>query len=147
MPSFDPVVQERRARAMQMRVQGYSYKQISKRVGVSVSQVARYVRQSCEAMAREEYTATAELRAITASAYDTLMAAWFERGLEDKNAAEIVMRCLDSRRKIFGLDAAEAIDLSVSDESPAIEVVFVDSASMGGGDVDEDLPLLEGDVD
>ena len=97
------------AQAVDMRLGGASYRQISKALGVPLATTHRHVQRMLT-----EYAETAtQLRDMEVARLDRLlMGHWTKAIGGDVNATRTVLSIMDRRAKLLGLDAPPRIDLT-----------------------------------
>lgn len=69
----DVLAQERKAEAMRLRIQGFTFREIASRLGVEVATAHGYVKTGLADLAEEQHAKATELRAIEVSRLDELM--------------------------------------------------------------------------
>ena len=120
-----------------LRVQGHTYAQIADQLGYADESGARHAVQ--RNLDRREAESIDELRAVHSARLEAvLLAFWPSSTSGDTDAARIVPRTLDSRAKLYGLDALTrvAVGPTISDVDFANEAArLIESiASLGGTD-------------
>jgi hypothetical protein len=98
---------ERRAKVIELRKAGGSYRAIAVSVGVSPEQVRRDLNASLAGLLQEEAGAMAGMRQLESERLDALTLSFWEGAvkLKDPEAAGIILKCMDRRAKLFGLDS------------------------------------------
>lgn len=107
---------EDRLRALELRQQGLSYRAIGAEIGKSSSQAHKYV-----ARALQETTAEAvdDLRRLEGERLDKLQnSLWQEAISGNHGAVDRVLRVMERRAKLLGLDAPEKRELTGKDGEP-----------------------------
>ncbi len=108
---------QRRALAVELAVQGHSYAQIGRRLKVDTSTAWRAVMAALRENVPEN---VAELRTLEGLRLDALLAAWWPLALSgNARAAEVVLRTIERRCRLFGLDAPQRLQATVSAELDA----------------------------
>ena len=105
---------ERRQKVIELRKAGGSYRAIGIQVGVSAEQVRRDLNQALAGLQQEENGATAQMRQLESERLDSLTLAFWKGAIEQKDpdAANIVLKCMDRRAKLYGLDKPEQLQIS-----------------------------------
>lgn len=126
LPNTDPhsgemiTAAEVEAQAVALRKQGFSFRQIASRMGMSVDGVHSAVVRSLRKLNEQTRLETAELRALEGEKLDTLQAAIWKRAIEgDLPAFDRVLKLMERRAALYGLDAPKAVTLSSGDPTPA----------------------------
>jgi hypothetical protein len=77
--------------------------------------------------------AAAELRQLEGARLDTLQAQWWPHAIRgDYPAAKFVLRIMERRAKLFGLDAPQQVRVSTPDLDRRIEEMLTELATMPG---------------
>ena len=98
------------AQALDMRLGGASYRQISKALGVPLATAHRHVQRMLTEYAVEPAT---QLRDMEVARLDRLLAAhWGKATKGDVNATRMVLTIMDRRAKLLGLDAPQKLDVT-----------------------------------
>lgn len=110
---------ERRVKSLELRKAGLGYRQIGEQLGVSEQQAWRDVKKALEGLAEMEQDAARELRQLEVERLDALLSPlWLRaRGRRiqhddgtvedvppDYAAVDRVMRLMEARRRLLGLD-------------------------------------------
>jgi predicted transcriptional regulator len=96
----------RQAQCLELRIQGLSQSQIAERVGMSQPAVSRAIARALQAHRDERVD---DLRKVDSMRMEDLHnLAWKYAEAGDMAAASVLVRLLDRRAKLFGLDAAGA---------------------------------------
>jgi len=133
--------QERRRRALTLRRDGLSYDAIARKMGVSVSVAHAYVHDAIRDIPAPEAEAT---RTIELERLDRLQAGLWARATKgDPKAVGAVLRVMDRRAKLLGLDAPQKTEITGPDGGPvqvtpadarrALRELFRDVEPAGGG--------------
>jgi hypothetical protein len=98
------------ARALELRIQGLTLQQIADQIGVSKARAYQYVSEGLAELNATCVVHAEELRRLTTEQLDQLLAAHMPKALAgDTEAAGVVIRCLDSRTKLFGLVQSQPV--------------------------------------
>ncbi len=94
----------RETRVLRLRAEGHTFAAIAERERVSSPSAAhRIYRRAADAMVRQ---AGEELRELEGARLDELQATWWGRSTEgDHRAAQVILRIMERRAKLYGLDA------------------------------------------
>ena len=105
------IAQAHRAQALQLRMGGASYSEIAAQMGSSSAATAfKQVRAALREMLQEPADAVREMELAR---YDRLMAAHWPAALRgDIQASAMVLRIMERRAALLGLDAPKKIDLT-----------------------------------
>jgi hypothetical protein len=108
--------QEKRARALELRKQGYNYRQIAKVLGSSSGYVHDLVQTAIRDLPRE---LAEDVRTIELSRLDRYQAALDrEASKGDPKAILAAVKLMDRRAKYLGLDAPSQVEVTGADGSP-----------------------------
>lgn len=94
----------RKARALELRIEGYSQAEIAQLLGVNQSTVSRMIKGALQERAAKGVDGLRELEQERVDALQKVM--WKHAKQGDTHAAAVVTRLLDRRAKLLGLDAA-----------------------------------------
>ena len=112
----------RKARAVELALQGLSYDAIAKEVGYANRGTAW--RTVTKALAERTDMAVRQLRAMEGERLDALQkAVWGEAVAGDLKAVDAVLKVIHARVRLFGLDAPEA-------RAPEVIRVVIDPAEL-----------------
>lgn len=104
---------ERRSLALELRIAGNSYREIAKQTGVSVSTVWDDINDALLALADKEQEKTTLLRQLDLERLDALLVAnWTEATHGNTQASNVIVRILDRRAKLLGLDKPQQLDIT-----------------------------------
>jgi len=105
--------------ALSLRVSGMSLERIAERLGVDVSTVSRDLAAALKSLAEETKDKTEEFRALTLAQCDEIFAAlWPKRSTPA--GAEKLVKVLERRAKLLGLDAPKRNEHTGKDGGPLI---------------------------
>lgn len=97
--------QERRTQVLNLRRAGAALREIAGQLQMSEATVRRDLRASLAALVAEEREGAAELRALEGARLDALQLAHWKQALTDIKAAHLVLRIMEQRARLFGLNA------------------------------------------
>jgi uncharacterized protein YoaH (UPF0181 family) len=107
---------EIQVKAVELRKQHKNYRQIAAELGISVGNAHKYVTQYIDENRRITAEKAEQLRDIEVQRLDALCdSLWTKATRGDARSAEVLLRAMESRRRLLGLDA------------PAASAVVVDS--------------------
>lgn len=112
-----PETKARREVAYSMRLGGSSYPEIGEAFGVTGSEAYAW----CEKTARERGRDTVEMaRQLEADRLDRYLLSLHKRYLEapDTKVMELLLRVMDRRARLFGLDAPTKVDANLTTRDP-----------------------------
>ena len=97
-------IEARRYDALQLKIAGYSDREIARRLGVGVSTAHNDVKNVLEARAREHAEEAANLRALLNIRYERLFLAYYNQAFSgDVEATKIVVGIMERVAKINGV--------------------------------------------
>src|SRR5207247_2622066 len=103
---------ERRQRSFDLRRAGVSYRGIGRELGISEAQAHRDVKAVMARLAELEKNSAEEYRTMELARLDLAAAALARRlGQGDPHVVNAWVRVSESRRKLLGLDAPQAIQV------------------------------------
>lgn len=120
------VAAQRQRDAVQLRIAGASLQQIAERVGYAhASGAHQAITAALRQMLPEQERADA--RRLELAKLDRLeMAAWPQALAGDDRAAGTILRCIDRRAKLLGLDAPAQLDVKVREgETIRVEILEI----------------------
>lgn len=131
----DVGLEQNRAEAVRMRVAGFTIRDIAQAMGRPRSTVQDWITRACTLARQEQYDRADQLRTEQAMALDLLQRRWFDKALDgDGQAAEIVLKVIRERCKIFALNLPEETNVNFGE---TLRVEFV-GALPPAPDDDED---------
>jgi hypothetical protein len=109
---------ERRHKAVEMRLSGLDWQTIADKLGYASRGAAnKDVARAVDLLTREVVTAAAELRDLELLRLDRLQAAmWSDAMAGDDKAVRAILRIMDRRARLLGLDAAKTIKTVMTTE-------------------------------
>jgi DNA-binding CsgD family transcriptional regulator len=120
----------RRLQAIELRKAGATYRQIGERLSVSEAQAYNDVQRELARLATQTQDAAAALRVLESERLDALMLAlWQQAKQGNQGAIDRVLKVMERRARLVGLDAPTRIDHTVD----VYEVII-------GGDSPADKP-------
>ena len=123
--------------ALRLRAEGLSYKDIAAEMGVSQQTAHNWVTAELKVAQHETAESVAQLRELEALRLDRMLRKWLPKAEEgDAEAAGVILRIMDRRAKMFGIDAptkTAAINMT-SDINPLL--LEAEARRMG-------IPLVE----
>lgn len=100
-------LQHRKKEALQLRLEGKTYTEIAERMGKSVSTVHGYVADSLAEVTKED---AQQLRDVEAARLDALQHAIWDKAIGgDLSAMDRVIKIIDRRARLLGLDAPQQV--------------------------------------
>lgn len=107
---------EVRERVLQLRLSGASYREIGAVVGVNASTAYRHVRKAIAAIEKRCAEQAAEIRRLELERLDALQMALWPRALNgDEKATRQVLRVMERRAALLGLDEAAETERTVAE--------------------------------
>jgi hypothetical protein len=101
--------QPRRLKAVQLRLAGMTYRQIGEEMGFSEQRAWSLVQKEIQRVNRHRKEAAAEMLRLELERLDRLHAAFWEQAVAgDLDAAAFVLRLMQRRARLLGLDAPAA---------------------------------------
>ena len=100
-------LQHRKKEALQLRLEGKTYTEIAEHMGKSVSTVHGYVTGSLAEVTKED---AQQLRDVEAARLDALQHAIWDKAIDgDLSAIDRVIKIIDRRARLLGLDAPQQV--------------------------------------
>lgn len=117
---------ERQAKALELRRMGKGYAEIAAAVGIGKSQAHRLVQAGLQD-ARDQIAARADdLRAVELSRLDGMLAGlWPDARKGNQGAVDRVLRIMERRARMLGLDAPTRHTLAGDPDGPPIQAEHV----------------------
>lgn len=118
-------------RALELRIANNSYREIAQILGISYQAAQQAVKRKLDKLESVSEEKALELRHLESERLDQMQKALWEKATNpdkpDKRAAEVILKIMDHRAKLFGLYAARNESLSVNSEGNVeqINIVFV----------------------
>ena len=124
---------EKRLDALTLRRRGSTFREIADKLGCSRAMVHKYVAGALREYAAANKEETEVYRALEADRLDALHAAIWPKAMNgDMRAVDRVLRIMERRAKLFGLDAPTKVAATTPDgdeQAPAAVVVLPPIAS------------------
>ena len=104
----------REAAVVQLRIAGHTFDQIAQQLGLSSKSTAhRIYRRALDATVAEP---AAELRQLEGARLDALQAQWWPRAVGGNvQAARIMLKIMERRARLFGLDAPQRVNVNTNE--------------------------------
>lgn len=119
-----------------LRRAGWSYRAIGEKLGISAAQAFRYVARGLDELATKASESAGELRKLELHRLDRLQSGlWSTAAGGDPKSAAVVIKLMERRSKLLGLDARERVDLT-TDGKPLSWVVSVSDGRVSCADED-----------
>lgn len=121
---------ENRARALELRKKGRSYRQIGEELGVSEKRAFQYVKESLEKLTALEKTTAEELRLLEGERLDAIQDGLFEKAMAgDLWAVDRYIKLAERRAKLLGLDAPVKNEVTGADGGKIeITIQYIDES-------------------
>ena len=126
--------------ALKLRLQGYTYREIGEKQGTSHMAAYGEVLSALEAVKRETHENAEKLRDLEVHRMDAILAELWPRKA-DPRTADTILRLMDRRAKLMGLDAAQQSEMKVTglegltDEQIASRIEDIVQSARARGDV------------
>jgi transposase-like protein len=112
---------QRQQAALELRRAGQDFREIARRVGCSKSAAHRYVKAALEGAIEQIATEATELKAEEISRLDGMLAGlWGDARKGDVAAVDRVLRIMERRSKLLGLDAPVKLAHTGKDGGPIL---------------------------
>jgi len=136
----------RRQAALDLRIDGWSYRAIAKELGIGHSQAKRDVQAELEALVEESREAAEEVRELELSRLDkaitvcndTLKSCWVDGSDDREKSRELQLKAIDriaklteQRAKLLGLYAPQEVKQTITDEVSPQKIRDVVQARFG----------------
>jgi hypothetical protein len=121
----------RRIDALNMRKAGASYRAIGRKLGVSEAQAFRDVQTCLAELAAEQKQSAEELRQMELERLDAMLLANWSRAMgsekvpADLKAQDRILRIMERRAKLLGLDAPTKIAPTTPDGKQSVQLMVV----------------------
>jgi hypothetical protein len=104
---------KRRAKALELRLAGNSYRDIAKKTGVALSTSWEDINDGLLMLADQEQEKAKVLRQLELERLDALLLGHWSKAITgDYDASRVVLRIADRRAKLLGLDKPEQLDVT-----------------------------------
>lgn len=105
---------ERKRQAFELRKRGLSYRAIGDAMGMSYNAAHQYVKEAYQMLLVEVMDTAEELRQIELDRLDAIQdAIWTDCETGDKAAISTMLKVMERRSKLLGLDTVQATDNTV----------------------------------
>lgn len=122
-PGKSEAAAARRVKALDLRKAGASYRQIGAQLGVSEAQAFNDVKAALDALNKLEIAAAEDVRRLELERLDTLtLALWPNAKSGKEGAIDRILKLMERRAKLLGLDAPTKQELSGPDGEPLVKV-------------------------
>lgn len=123
---------QRRLEAIQLRRDGLSFTEIGSRLGISRQMANRIVRRELQNLQALSLQEADLLRTLEADRLDLLLKSFMPKAREgDHKAADVVLKVIDRRAKLFGLDAPTRTENQVSFDRMSDQELLQEADRMG----------------
>lgn len=113
------------ARALTMRLAGETYRQIGEQLGVTTAAAYKMVRRVLDRTRKAADESAAELRQLEQERLDALLLAlWKPATQGNQGAVDRVLRIMERRAKLLGLDAPTKTDVTSGGQALTFHVVY-----------------------
>lgn len=124
-------------KAVELRKAGLPYAQIADALGFASASSA--YRTVMRALARNQSEQVEELRMIEGARLDRMQQAVWQRAVQgDLHTIDRVLRIMDRRARLFGLDAPQKVSVNTDEVDAQIEQLLAELASLPS--VSDELP-------
>jgi hypothetical protein len=104
---------------MELRRAGWTLGEIGADLGISHVSVHKIIGAALEALREETLEVTEQWRATELARLEAIHRAhWANALAADKDSSEIVLKCMERRAKLLGLDAPKRLEASGPDGAP-----------------------------
>ena len=105
---------ERRVQALELRKAGASYRAIGSKLGTSEAQAHRDVAHELGRLAAEAHDLAADVRTLELERLDVLtLALWKDAKAGNQGAIDRVLKVMERRAKLMGIDAPTKVDATL----------------------------------
>lgn len=127
----------RRLQALQLRMAGVSYHAIAERLGVSDTQAFHDVKAELAKIAKQASAEAEHVRTMELERLDAMtLALWAQAKQGNQGAIDRLLRVMERRSKLLGLDAPTRQELSGPNGSP---ITIEQAAQMSDEEIDAEL--------
>ena len=139
-------LKEKIGRAMSLRLKGWTVGEIAKEMGLSLGSIHNYLKKGIDEYDKRNTQSCAQLVKMEEARLDKLLAAWWDRSVgydisnrdgsvshvpPDGKAVDVVMRVMERRAKLRGLDATQKAELTITYENMPIEQLMERALQLG----------------
>lgn len=126
---------ERRVNALNLRKSGASFRQIGDQLGVDAATAYRDVQRALADLAKEQRESAEQLRQLELERLDALqIALWVQARQGNQGAVDRVLRIMERRARLLGLDAPTKADITSGGQPLIFKVVYADEIESLGDD-------------
>jgi orotate phosphoribosyltransferase-like protein len=112
-PGNTEEIAERRVKAFELRKKGNNYREIAKELGVSPATIVLDVKAVLNQLAKEQQKEAADYKALELDRLETLQIKMWELAEKgDHGAVDRVLRIMERRARLLGLDAPTKTEIS-----------------------------------
>jgi hypothetical protein len=112
---------KRRTEALELRLAGYTYAQIGERLGCSLQRAHRIVTQEFERLTKERTDAAQALVSQELERLERLHRAHWDKALAgDMEATDRIIKLMNRRAKLLGLDVPTTLGVNVNKVPPVM---------------------------
>lgn len=112
-PGNTEQIAERRVKAFDLRKKGKNYREIAKELSVSPATIVLDVKAVMKELQKDQLREAADYKALELDRLETLQAVmWNDAENGDQGAVDRVLRIMERRAKLLGLDAPTKTELS-----------------------------------
>lgn len=135
---------ERRSQAIELRKGGYSYREIAKELGCSLTQAWFDVKKVLDDLAAHDRETAAQVRKIEIMRLDTMVRGlWPNVQSGDSSSVMAALKVSERRSKLMGLDAPVKNELTGPDGGPLAISNSVDLTKLSDDDLTTLATILE----
>ena len=113
------IATQRREKVIQLRKAGYDYKTICDQVGITKGQVSKILNRALDQYAKDTDEAVLELKQLEDARLDNMQrGVWTKAITGNLTAIDRVLKIMERRAKLHGLDAPQKRELTGKDGAP-----------------------------
>lgn len=138
---------QRRARALELRIQGKSTPDIAKELQIHWQTAQKIIRKALANLSEQEQEYAEHIRGLTQRRLESLLKAhWDKAQAGDEKATQIVLSVIDRELRLFGLEKGPSVQLNQVNLVNLPPEELVRRARMVGLELDHDPNVIEGEV-
>lgn len=123
---------KRRIEAMQLRQQGFTYKEIAERLGCSTQRAHSIVQTEFERLRAEQNELAVNILRVATDRVESLFKVYYQKAMNgDRLAADMVIKLLDRQARLFGLDGPKKVEATVTVQSDDPARLMAQAKMMG----------------